>query len=34
LKAASFDKNGGLIEEVLMDDLEVNIDIPDGLFDQ
>ncbi len=34
LKAASFDKNGRLIEEVLMDDLEVNIDIPEGLFDQ
>jgi len=33
LKAASFDKNGRLIEEVLMDDLEINIDIPDALFD-
>src|SRR4030065_1100887 len=34
LKTASFDKNGKLIEEVLMDDLEVNIDLPDSLFDQ
>ena len=34
LKAASFDKNGRSIEEVLMDDLEVNIDLPDSLFDQ
>lgn len=32
VKASSYDKNGDLIEEVLMDDLEINIELPESLF--
>ena len=32
LKAVSYDPGGGLIEEVLMDDLEIDPDLPDHLF--
>ncbi len=32
IKASSYDKNGGLIEEVLMDDLETNVELPESLF--
>jgi len=34
LKVSSFDVEGRLIEEVLMDDLEINIVFPDKFFDQ
>jgi hypothetical protein len=33
LKVVSYDLIGELIEEVLMDDLEINLDLPDDLFD-
>ncbi len=32
IKAASFDLDGRLIEEVLMDDLEINVDLPESFF--
>ncbi len=32
IKALSYDKNGNLIEEVLMDDLETNVELPESLF--
>lgn len=32
LKVAAYDSNGGLVEEVLMDDLAVNIHFPEGFF--
>ena len=32
LKAATYDLGDGLIEEILMDDLEIDVDLPDHLF--
>ena len=32
VKAESYDKKGNLIEELLIDDIEINIDIPEELF--
>ncbi len=32
LKASAYDGSGGLVEEVLMDDLEINVPLEDGLF--
>lgn len=32
LKTTSYDGSGAVVEEVLMDDLEVNIELPDSLF--
>lgn len=32
LKTTSFDVSGAIVEEVLMDDLEVNTELPDSLF--
>jgi outer membrane lipoprotein-sorting protein len=33
LKASAYDMNGTLIKKVLMDDLRINIDFPDDLFE-
>lgn len=33
IKAASFDLDGRLIEEIIMDDLEINVVLPDSFFD-
>jgi len=33
LKAAAYDSSGASVEEVLMDDLEVNVGLEDGLFE-